>query len=96
MMELDHISSQNEQTPENFNEQAIKTRKITHRAIKDVTDALENLRFNRAIAHIYELSNQIQNVFSNNKSFENNELYANQRAFRNILQVTCANGSSSS
>ena len=82
---LGHISSQNEQVPENFGEQAIKTRKITHRAIKDVTDALENLRFNRAIAHIYELSNQIQTIFSNKKTFENNELYAN----RELLETYC-------
>jgi len=46
---------------------------------------LENLRFNRAIAHIYELSNQIQSVFSNKKSFDNNELYAN----RELLETYC-------
>ena len=82
---IDHISEKGEPTPENFDEEAIKTRKITHRAIKDVTDALENLRFNRAIAHIYELSNQTQTVFSNKKSFNNNELYAN----RELLETYC-------
>ena len=82
---IDHISEKGEPTPENFGEEATKTRKITHRAIKDVTDALENLRFNRAIAHIYELSNQIQTVFSNKKSFNNNELYAN----RELLETYC-------
>ena len=80
-----HICKRNTPAPESFSEQAIKTRKITHRAIKDVTDALENLRFNRAIAHIYELSNQIQSVFSNKKSFDNSELYAN----RELLETYC-------
>jgi len=82
---IDHISSKDEKVPDNFSEHAIKTRKITHRAIKDVTDSLENLRFNRAIAHIYELSNQIQTLFSNKKTFENNELYTN----RELLETYC-------
>ncbi|MBL6623739.1 MAG: leucine--tRNA ligase [Rhizobiales bacterium] len=80
-----HISEKNTPAPESFHEQAIKTLKITHKAIKDVTDALENLRFNRAIAHIYELSNQIQSVLYNKKSFDNNELYVN----RELLETYC-------
>ena len=82
---MHHVSAKGETAPDKFSEEAIKTRKITHRAIKDVTDALENLRFNRAIAHIYELSNEIQTIFSNKKSFNNNELYAN----RELLEVYC-------
>ncbi len=35
-------------------------RRITHKVIAAVTDDLENLRFNRAIARIYELSNGLQ------------------------------------
>jgi leucyl-tRNA synthetase len=35
-------------------------RRTTHKVIAAVTDDLENLRFNRAIARIYELSNAIQ------------------------------------
>ncbi|MEO9167075.1 MAG: class I tRNA ligase family protein, partial [Aestuariivirga sp.] len=34
-------------------------RRISHRAIASVTDDLNNLRFNRAIARIYELSNAV-------------------------------------
>ncbi len=35
-------------------------RKLTHRSIEAVTGDLENLRFNRAIARIYELANGLQ------------------------------------
>jgi leucyl-tRNA synthetase len=35
-------------------------RRTTHKVIAAVTDDLENLRFNRAIARIYELSNALQ------------------------------------
>ena len=35
----------------------LELRRATHKAIAAVTDDLENLRFNRAIARIYELSN---------------------------------------
>ena len=83
---LDYISNENQDVPDKFNENAIKIRKITHRAIKNVTEALENLRFNVAIAHIYELSNQIQNNFSNyKKPFDISELYANKE----LLETYC-------
>jgi leucyl-tRNA synthetase len=38
---------------------ALELRRATHRAIAWVTDDLSNLRFNRAVARIYELSNAI-------------------------------------
>ncbi|MGQ0740934.1 MAG: leucine--tRNA ligase [Alphaproteobacteria bacterium] len=38
---------------------ALELRRATHRAIAAVTDDLEQLRFNRAVARIYELANAI-------------------------------------
>jgi leucyl-tRNA synthetase len=38
---------------------ALELRRATHRAIAAVTDDLQNLRFNRAVARIYELANAI-------------------------------------
>jgi leucyl-tRNA synthetase len=40
--------------------EATELRRTTHKVIAAVTDDLENLRFNRAIARIYELSNALQ------------------------------------
>ncbi len=39
--------------------EALELRRATHRAIAAVTDDLESLRFNRAVARIYELANAI-------------------------------------
>jgi leucyl-tRNA synthetase len=41
---------------------ALELRRATHRAIEAVTDDLENLRFNRAVAQIYTLANAIQHA----------------------------------
>ncbi len=72
--------------PKEFTENSIKMRKITHKAIKDITDALENLRFNRAIAHIYELSNEMQSIINKNKKLNDiSELYS----FRELLETYC-------
>jgi leucyl-tRNA synthetase len=40
---------------ENSTEKALAFRRLTHRAIKSVTEAMEGFRFNSAIARIYEL-----------------------------------------
>ena len=72
--------------PKEFTENSLNIRKITHKAIKDITDALENLRFNRAIAHIYELTNEIQSMMNKNKKLNDiSELYA----FRELLETYC-------
>ncbi|HSC20052.1 MAG TPA: leucine--tRNA ligase [Rhizomicrobium sp.] len=39
--------------------EALELRRATHRAVAAVTDDLENLRFNRAVAQIYTLANAI-------------------------------------
>ena len=80
------ISKKNIVEPKKFTLDALTIRKLTHKAIKDVTDALENLRFNRAIAHIYEISNEIQNLISKNKKYSDiSELYA----INELLKVYC-------
>ena len=72
--------------PKEFTENSLNIRKITHKAIKDITDALENLRFNRAIAHIYELTNEIQSMMNKNKKLNDiSELYS----FRELLETYC-------
>jgi len=44
-------------------------RQATHRAIDWVTDDLENLRFNRAVARIYELTNEISTAPASSSSY---------------------------
>ena len=50
--------------PSQFSEGATAMRAATHRAADQVTEALDNLRFNRAVAHIYELTNELGPLFS--------------------------------
>ncbi|MBZ8135061.1 leucine--tRNA ligase [Afifella sp. IM 167] len=45
--------------PREVSEAGLGLRRTTHRAIRDVTDAIENLRFNRAIAFLHDLANKI-------------------------------------
>ena len=80
------ISKKNIVEPKEYTEDALIIRKITHKAIKDITDALENLRFNRAIAHIYELSSEIQNLMNRNEKINDiSKLYA----IKELLETYC-------
>jgi leucyl-tRNA synthetase len=45
--------------PANFSEPALAIRKAAHGALAKVTEDVEKLRFNRCIAHIYELANTL-------------------------------------
>jgi leucyl-tRNA synthetase len=45
--------------PRRISQRARAIRVATHRAARQVTEAFENLRFNRAVAHIYELTNTL-------------------------------------
>ncbi len=45
--------------PAAFSADALALRKATHRAIQGVTDALEALHFNKAVAQIYEFANAL-------------------------------------
>ena len=82
----DNISSIKDKPPSTYTEEAIQIRKATHKSIKYVTDALDNLRFNRAIAHIYELTNDIHKIFiENKKNNDNSSLYAK----RECLETYC-------
>ena len=45
--------------PESFSEPALAVRKAAHGALAKVTDAIEKLHFNVAVAHIYEFANAL-------------------------------------
>ncbi|MEE9588049.1 MAG: leucine--tRNA ligase, partial [Hyphomicrobiaceae bacterium] len=48
--------------PDEFGTNAEKLRRATHRALNDVGRNIEGLRFNVAVAHIYELTNSLQQL----------------------------------
>ncbi len=51
--------------PESFGEPALAIRKAAHGALSKVTEDVEKLRFNRCIAHIYELANTLNDAIGN-------------------------------
>ena len=48
--------------PTIFGEQAINVRKAAHRALANVSDDIDKLRFNRCVAHIYEFANALSDA----------------------------------
>jgi leucyl-tRNA synthetase len=48
--------------PTSFSEQAITVRKAAHRALAHVSEDIDKVRFNRCVAHIYELANALSDV----------------------------------
>ena len=51
--------------PAEFSEAAMAVRKAAHGALSKVTDDVEKMRFNRCIAHIYELANALNDAIGN-------------------------------
>jgi leucyl-tRNA synthetase len=51
--------------PANFSETALKLRKATHRALANVTDAVDKLHFNVCVAYIYEFANALGDAIGN-------------------------------
>ncbi|MGQ7794396.1 leucine--tRNA ligase [Faunimonas sp. B44] len=45
--------------PAGFSDEALEIRRATHKALRDVTQDIERLRFNRAVAQLYELANAL-------------------------------------
>ncbi|VAW17282.1 Leucyl-tRNA synthetase, partial [hydrothermal vent metagenome] len=54
--------------PRAMSEAAVAIRKAAHKALHNVTEALETLRFNRAIAHVYEMTNDLGPLFADTQS----------------------------
>jgi leucyl-tRNA synthetase len=56
---LDGLPAAGAPTPNALGETAVKLRQNTHRTIKAVTEDIEQFRFNRAVARIYEMANTL-------------------------------------
>ena len=54
---LDDLPAVDTPIPSDFSEAATQLRRASHRAVAAVTEDIEQFRFNRAVARIYELSN---------------------------------------
>ncbi len=54
--------------PINMDTNSLELRKKNHKGIKDITDCLEDFRFNVAVAKVHELVNYLQEYINNNKT----------------------------
>lgn len=69
--------------PAAFSEKATDLRRVTHKTILDVTDAIEQFRFNRAVAKLYELTNTLTSA----KAGTEDELWARREAFESLVRL---------
>ncbi len=69
--------------PEKLSSQADKLLRFSHKTIQAVTEDLEKLRFNVAVAHLRELTNEISAL----KIEEASDKYAYHFAFKTLVQL---------
>ncbi|WP_282604774.1 leucine--tRNA ligase [Pelagibius sp. Alg239-R121] len=69
--------------PTAFGDKASDLRRTTHKTIADVTDAIEQFRFNRAVAKLYELTNSLTSA----RSEEPDALWAKREAFEVLVRL---------
>jgi leucyl-tRNA synthetase len=62
--DLPKTAHANDSQPGRFGTDSTAARRAAHKALAGVTDDVERLRFNRCVAHIYELSNAISGVLA--------------------------------
>ncbi len=62
---------------------ALDLRRVTHKTILDVTDAIEQFRFNRAVAKLYEMTNSL----TSSKAQAADELWARREAFEVLVRL---------
>ncbi len=66
-----------------FGDDSITVRRAAHKALASVTEDVERLRFNRCVAHVYELSNVISGVLA--KGAQSDDMIAALREAATIL-----------
>jgi leucyl-tRNA synthetase len=73
----------NSPVPSSFDKAAADLRRMTHQTIGDVTDAIEQFRFNRAVAKLYELTNGLTAAHDQSTAM----LWARREAFEVLVRL---------
>ena len=73
--------------PTEFGAPAMDLRREAHKALKAVGDDLEGLRFNRAVAQIYEFTNHLGNAVKSFKQDDKAEAFALREAFSFLIAM---------
>ncbi len=84
----EHLSAPEEEKPAKFNDIATKLRQNSHRALAKVSEDIEALRFNRAVANIYEFTNSVNSGLQDAKKKSNPDLaWALREACETLVQL---------
>ena len=81
--DVDALPAAGAAAPAEFSDKALEVRRVTHKTILDVTDAIEQFRFNRAVAKLYELTNSLTAA----KAKSADELWARREAFEVLVRL---------
>ena len=85
---VDKLAPAGSERPEKFSETAVKLRRETHACIKFVSNDLKGLRFNKAVARIYELANRINSFLSENNDAQEGDGWALREAFEAMVRLS--------
>ncbi len=67
LLSIPNIPTNLSEEPSNLNLKSLELRKENHKVIKNITQCLEEFKFNVAVAKIHELVNILQDSLSNNE-----------------------------
>ena len=84
---LGKIAGPEKDEPSNFGDAALELRRHSHKALKAVGDDLDGLRFNRAVAQIYEFTNHLGAALKSFKKDNDGEAYALREAVSFLTQM---------
>src|SRR5690606_29805778 len=81
-------SAQDTQAPAGMGSDAEALRRIAHKTVAGVTTAIEKLRFNTAVAQVYELANALSSALQETKKQSGSDLkFAIREAAEILVQV---------
>jgi len=78
-----HLPDAGTPQPDDISEQGEELRRAAHKAVRSVTDDIEQFHFNRAVARIYELTNSISGFNPANAS----DIWALREAFEIVARL---------
>ena len=84
---LERLSDPDSAEPKKIGEAALELRRNTHKALVSVAKDLEELRFNRAVAQIYEFTNHLGDALKTFKKPDEGERFALREAFTFLIQM---------
>ena len=84
---LELMSEHNTTEPADFSDTALELRRQAHKALHAVGADIEGLRFNRAVAQIYEFTNHIGGALKTFKRANEDDAFALREAFTFLIQM---------